>query len=65
MPSNLSILGVDWDPSEFLSREIIIKLCKIYSKIKFCIKIVSLNGSYSGNTQPIGKQRYPRGSLET
>ena len=29
---------------------------------KFCIKIVGLNGSYSANTQPILKQRYPRGA---
>ena len=57
---NLSILGVDRDPWEFylmlLSREIDIKLCQIYTKI------VGLNGSYSANTQPIWKRRYPRGA---
>ena len=34
----------------FLSREIVQKCVNI----KFCIKIVGWNGSYSANTQPIG-----------
>jgi len=42
----------------FLSREIVLKLCQIYTKIiymQFCIKVVVLNRSYSANTQPIWK----------
>ena len=64
---NLSFLGVNWDPLEFylmfLSREIDIKLCQIY--IKYWIKSVDLNGSYSANTLPIWKRRYPRGACKT
>ena len=47
---NLSILGVDWDPLKFnlmfLSQEIDIKLCQIYTKIYI---------------YKIWKQQYPRG----
>ena len=39
----------------FLSREIYIKRCQIYREIyiyiKFCIKIVGFNKSYSANAQ--------------
>ena len=46
MPSNLSILGVDWDPSEFymmfLSRELDINLCQIETKI-YIYKILYKN----------------------
>ena len=63
------ILGVDRDQWEFylmfFSWEIDKKCCQIYTKmiyIKFCIKIVGWNGSYSANIQPIRKQRYPRGA---
>ena len=66
---NLSILGVDRDPWEFylmfLSREIYIKLCQIYTKIHIytiLYSLVGLNRSYSANTQPIWKQGYPRES---
>ena len=56
---NLWTSGVDRDLYKFylmfLSSEIDIKLCQIYTKIyifDICIKI-SLNRSYSANTQPI------------
>ena len=46
-----------------LSQEIDIKLSQImYTKI--CYKNGGLNGSYSANTQPIWKRRYPRGAQE-
>ena len=61
---NLWTSGVDRDLYKFylmfLSSEIDIKLCQIYTKIyifDICIKI-SLNRSYSANTQPIWKRRY-------
>ncbi len=41
----------------FLFREIDLKLCQIYTKIRiyiqFCLEIVGLNRSYSANMQPI------------
>ena len=53
---NLSYLGADRNPCEFylifLSKEIGIKLCQLYTKLvytKCCIKIAGLNRSYSGN----------------
>ena len=61
--------GIDaLKPKNFRSsREIDIKLCKIYTKTyiylyKMLYKIVGLNGLYSANTQPILKQLYPRGA---
>ena len=53
----------------FLSWEIDIKRCQIYTKIhiniQFCIKVVVLNRSYSTNTQPIWKRRDPTGAQES
>jgi len=52
----------------FLSWEVDKKNCvKFIWKfiyIKFCIKIVGLNSSYSGNIQPIWKQRYLQRNLK-
>ena len=69
---NLRNSRIDWDIQEFclmfLVWEIDIKLCKNYTKtidVRFCIWFVVLNRSYSTNTQPIKKQRYPRGGWET
>ena len=51
----------------FLSREIDIKLCHIYTKIhmQFYIKVVGINRSYSTNTKPIWKRRYPTKTRES
>ena len=66
---NLRTSGVVRDPWEFylmfLSWEIDKKtVSNLYENvyIKLCIKIVGLNRSYSANTQPIWKPRYPRGA---
>ena len=53
----------------FLSREIDKKNCvkciRKFIYMQFCIKVVVLNRSYSRNTQPIWKQRYPTGAWES
>ena len=53
----------------FLSRENGITLCQNYTKtyiyVRFCIRFVVLNRSYSADKQSIWKQRYPRGAWET
>ena len=59
----LITLALDRDPRKlymmFLFREIDLKLCQIYTKIRiyiyiqFCLEIVGLNRSYSANMQPI------------
>ena len=49
----------------FLSREIDLQLCQIYTEINIytiCIKVEGLNRSNSANMQPIWKRRYPRES---
>ena len=66
----LITLAHDHDPWKlylmFLSQETDLQLCQIYTKIniyiQFCIKVVGLNRSNSGNMQPIWKRWYPRES---
>ena len=59
----LITLALDRDPWKlylmFLSQEIDLQLCQIYTKliyIQFCIKVVGLNRSNSANMQPIWKR---------
>ena len=45
--------------------EFVVKTHFLCTKIyiyKICLKIVGVNGSYSENTEPIWKRRYPRGA---
>ena len=42
----------------------VIKIIPKRTYVRFCIKVVALNRSYSTNTQPIWKQLYPTGSWE-
>ena len=59
----LITFALDRDPWKFylmfLSREIDLQLCQIYTKINiFCIKVVGLKRSNSANMQPIWKLWY-------
>jgi len=65
----LITLALDLDPWKlylmFLSREIDIQLCQIYTKINIytiCIKVVGLDRSNSASKPPIWKRWYPRES---
>jgi len=71
---NLSISGVDRDPCVRVLSDVPVSrnwykiVSNVYENliyIKFCIKIVGFNSSYSANAEPFWKQRYPWKASET